>query len=233
VLFREKSGEDSASQIQAFTDTWVWNMDAEYAYNQLTTNPPENVAAMIEAMRQFIGTNDMMAYLVMMAQRMLELHRVLKSTGSLYLHCDPTASHYLKMLLDTVFGVKNFRNEIMWKRYSSHNDSSQGTKHFGRIHDVILFYSKTDKPTWTQTFMPYDPLYVEESYKHIEGNTGRRYTTSPLTGPGGAAKGNPVYEWNGHTRAWRYSQQTMQKLHDEGRLQYSSTGYVRQKRYLG
>lgn len=115
VLFKEKSGEESPSQIEAFTDTWVWNQDAEYAYHELTTTPPSQVASMIEAMRSFIGTNDMMAYLVMMAQRMKELHRVLKPTGSIYLHCDTTASHYLKILLDTVFGFRNFRNEIVWR----------------------------------------------------------------------------------------------------------------------
>ncbi|MBA2775155.1 MAG: site-specific DNA-methyltransferase, partial [Chloroflexia bacterium] len=135
VLFQEKSGEDSASQIEVFTDTWAWNMDAEYAYNDLTTSPPANVAAMIEAMRQFIGANDMMAYLVMMTQRIKELHRVLKPTGSLYLHCDPTASHYLKILLDTVFGKDRFLSEISWRRTGAHSDGKQGRKNLGHIRD--------------------------------------------------------------------------------------------------
>jgi DNA modification methylase len=232
VLFREKSGESSPAQIEAFTDTWQWDQNAEVAYHELTTLGSGSVSKMIEAMRQFVGSNDMMAYLVMMAQRIVELHRVLKPTGSLYLHCDSTANHYLKVLLDTVLGVKNFRNEIIWKRYSSHNDSAQGTRHFGRIHDVILFYSKTDAPIWRQTFTPYDPAYINESYKHVEEATGRRYSTSPMTGPGGAAKGNPVFDWQGHIRAWRYSKETMQRLHDEGRIHYSKTGNARQIRYL-
>ncbi len=104
VLFREKSGESSPAQIQAFTDTWAWDRAAEAASDELIDTGPHNVATMISAMREFVGRNDMMAYLVMMAQRLVELHRVLKPTGSLYLHCDPTASHYLKILLDTVFG---------------------------------------------------------------------------------------------------------------------------------
>ncbi len=226
MLFREKSGEDSASQIQAFTDTWVWNMDAEYAYNELTTNPPENVAAMIEAMRGFIGQNDMMAYLVMMAQRMIELHRVLKPTGSLYLHCDPTASHYLKILLHTVFGPRMFINEIIWLRYGAHNDVGQGSKHRGRVHDSLLFYSKSRSSPWAQLYGPLREEYVRTTHRNVEMETNRRFRVSPVTGPGGASKGNPVYEWNGHTRAWRYSKETMQKLHDEGRLHYSKTGYV-------
>jgi len=167
-----------------------------------------------------------------MANRLVELHRVLKSSGSLYLHCDPTASHYLKIALDTIFGIENFRNEIIWRRYGTHNDVGQGSKHFGRVHDVILFYVKTNAPTWNQVFTPLDPDYVENTYRLIDPETGRKFTTTPLTGPGGAEKGNPVFEWNGHTRAWRYSKETMERLDKEGKLHYSKTGYVRQKLYL-
>src|SRR5205823_9005112 len=125
----------------AFEDTWHWDRAAEATYQGLLTGAPPHVGAMIEALRRFVGANQMMAYLVMMAARLVELHRVLKPTGSLYLHCDPTASHYLKLILDTIFGPKNFRAEIIWKRSSAHNDTRQGAKQPGRIHDTLLFYS--------------------------------------------------------------------------------------------
>ena len=116
VLFKDESGTSSDAQITAFDDSWHWGDTAQQTYEDLITNAPANVASMINSLHQFIGTNQMMAYLVMMAARLVELHRVLKPTGSLYLHCDPTASHYLKILLDMVFGAENFRNEIIWKR---------------------------------------------------------------------------------------------------------------------
>ena len=185
----------------------------------------------MQAMRTAIGENAMMAYLAMMAVRLLELHRVLKPTGSLYLHCDPTASHYLKLVLDAVFGPESYVNELIWKRYGAHNDVGQGSRHFGRVHDTLFFYSKSSTRTWHQQFGPLDTEYVRITYRLDDGD-GRKYTTTPLTGPGGADKGNPVFEWNGHTRAWRYSKDTMQRLHEEGRLHYSKTGYARQKLYL-
>lgn len=130
VLFRAPTGEESQAQIEAFEDTWHWNEAAEESYWQVLKGPNTEAARMLEAMRGFLGENDMMAYLAMMAVRLLELHRVLKPTGSLYLHCDPTASHYLKILLDAVFGPMKFRNEVIWKRTSSKSDFSQGAKHF-------------------------------------------------------------------------------------------------------
>ena len=235
VLFREKSGEDSPAQIKAFTDTWEWTLETERTYEQdiiLHPGTPAAVKDMIAAFRQFIGQNAMMAYLVMMTPRLVELRRVLKPTGSLYLHCDPTASHYLKLLLDTVFGAKNFRNEVVWRRYGVHNDVGQGSRHFGRVHDVLLVYVKSDNPTWNPIFLPLDEQYVASTYRHVEEGSERRFMTTPLTGPGGSEKGNPVYEWNGHTRAWRYSKETMERLDQAGRIYYSRTGYPRQKLYL-
>ena len=235
VLFKEQSGEASPAQIRAFTDTWEWTQEAERTYEQeIITNPdtPANVKDMISAFRQFIGSNPMMAYLVMMTPRLVELRRVLKPTGSIYLHCDPTASHYLKLLMDTVFGPTHFRNEITWKRYGAHNDVGQGSTRFGRVHDIILLYGKGDSVTWHQGFVPLEESYVKNTYRYVDEETERRFTTTPLTGPGGAEKGNPVYEWNGHTRAWRYSKETMQRLDKEGRLYYSRTGYPRRKLYL-
>ena len=122
VLFEEPSGNASAAQIEAFDDTWHWTDAAEEAFAQVLRSGNGAAAEMLRAMRGFLGENDMMAYLAMMALRLIELHRVLKPTGSLYLHCDPTASHYLKILLDAVFGARNFRNEIIWKRSGSHSN---------------------------------------------------------------------------------------------------------------
>jgi DNA modification methylase len=231
VLFAQH-GEKAAAQIKAFGDTWAWDTVAATTY-QAAVEEGGAVAATLRAFRTMLGTSDMLAYLSMMAPRLVELRRVLRSTGSLYLHCDPTASHYLKLLLDSVFGPERFLNEIVWRRSSSiHNDAGQGSRHFGRSHDVILRYAKGSAPTWKQPFTPLSEGYVAASYRYVEPETGRRFRVGPLTGPGGAAKGNPVYEWRGHTRAWRVSRTTMEGLEGEGRLYYSRTGYVGRKLYL-
>ena len=236
MLFREKSGEDSPAQIKAFTDTWEWTLETERTFEQdiiLHPGTPSAVKDMITAFRQFIGRNAMLAYLVMMTPRLVELRRVLKPTGSLYLHCDPTASHYLKLLLDTVFGKENFRTEIVWKRTSAHSDTRQGREQHGRIHDVLLYYTKGNSWTWNPIYTAYDQEYVDNFYKHIEPETGRRYTLDNISGPGGAAKGNPSYEVMGVTRYWRYSQQRMQQLIDAGKIVQTRPGAVpRYKRYL-
>ena len=214
----------------AFKDTWNLS-DLDVAWIGLIADEQPAMAHVLRTAGITHGKG-MQSYLTMMAIRLLEMRRVLKDTGSIYLHCDPTASHYLKLLMDAVFGVGNFLNEIVWKRYGAHNDVSQGSTHFGRVHDLILVYTKTHGSTWNQGFMPLDEAYIKSNYRHAEEETGRRFTTTPLTGPGGSAKGNPVYEWNGHTRAWRYSRETMEALDAEGRLYYSKTGYARRKLYL-
>ncbi|HEY6541725.1 MAG TPA: site-specific DNA-methyltransferase, partial [Ktedonobacteraceae bacterium] len=233
VLFKDEHGTDSESQITAFEDTWHWNLAAEHTYTELLTEAPDHVAKMIESLHEFIGTNQMMAYLVMMAARLVELHRVLKPTGSLYLHCDPTASHYLKIILDTIFSPDQFRNEIIWKRNSAHSDTAQGkVLHMGRLHDVILFYTKTNRATRNEVYQPYTPEYIEKFYRHKDPD-GRLYQLDNITGPGGAAKGNPEYEFLGVTRYWRYSRERMQALYDQGKIVQTSPGSVpRFKRYL-
>ena len=236
VLFKEQSGEASPAQIRAFTDTWEWTQEAERTYEQeIITNPgtPANVKEMVSAFRQFIGSNAMMAYLVMMTPRLVELRRVLKRTGSIYLHCDPTASHYLKLLMDTIFGAANFRTEITWKRTSAHSDSRQGRQQHGRVHDVIFFYSRSDGWTWNPLYTEYDQDYTDQFYRHVEPETGRRYRLDNLTGPGGAAKGNPSYEVMGVTRYWRYSEERMAALIVQGRIVQTRPGAVpAYKRYL-
>jgi site-specific DNA-methyltransferase (adenine-specific) len=235
VLFQEKSGEQSAAQITAFEDTWKWTQEAETTYHETVTNAPERVVKIMEALRGFLGTSDMMAYLTMMTPRLMELHRVLKETGSIYLHCDTTASHYIKLILDSIFGNRNFKNEIIWKRTSSHNDAAQGLTRFGKQHDTIFFYTKELKATWNLQYAPYDEKYLSQHYSNIEEGTGRRYKTSDLT----AAKpgGDTSYEWKGvrptKGRYWAYSQANMEKFDSEGRLVYAAkSGMPRLKHYL-
>lgn len=235
VLFAEKDGTRAAAQIKAFGDTWQWDTAAAAAYQEIVTGDHPKVSQAMQAFRTFLGENDMLAYLSMIAPRLVELRRVLKSTGSIYLHCDPTASHYLKLIMDAVFGPENYVNEIIWKRQSSHNDAKQGSRHFGRVHDVILFYRKTDNGTLNHQYRPYDDDYVAKAYRHIEEKTGRRYRLSDMTAPGGAseAKRNPYYEFLGVTRYWRYSEENMHKLYAEGRIVQTKPGTVPQfKRYL-
>ncbi len=233
VLFGEKSGEKSSAQITAFDDTWHWGMESEAAFKELVEEAPPKLVELMRALRSFLGQSDMMAYLSMMAVRLLQLHRVLKPTGSLYLHCDPTASHYLKLVLDAVFSPWNFRTEIAWKRSSAHSDTKQGRRQHGRIHDLLLFYTKSDDWTWNPIYTPYEKEYVDAFYKYIEPNTGRRYRLGDLTGPGGAAKGNPSYEVMGVTRYWRYSKKRMEELIRQGRIVQTRPGAVpAYKRYL-
>ncbi len=225
VLFAEKDSSKSSSQIRAFKDTWEWNIDAERAYLEIVAKS-DLVADALRAFRTFLGRTDMLAYLSMMAPRLVELKRVLKETGTIYLHCDPTASHYLKILMDAVFGPQSFRTEIIWKRSGAHNDGKQGRKQHGRIHDVILFYSKGEDWKWIPQFTSYAQSYVDKSYRHVEEGTGRWYRLDNLTGPGGEAKGNPSYEVMGVTRNWRYSKENMEKLIAEGRIVQTKPGRV-------
>jgi adenine-specific DNA-methyltransferase len=163
----------------------------------------------------------------------LHLHALLAETGSAYIHVDPGVSHYVKPLLDEVFGRDRFRGEIIWKRSTAHSDTKQGRRQFGGIHDVLLFYTKSDKWAWSPDHIPYDDEYVQTKYRHIEPGTGRRYRLDNLTGPGGAAKGNPSYEVMGVTRYWRYSREKMDSLIAEGRILQTKEGGVPQyKRYL-
>ncbi len=233
VLFGQKQGEAAQAQIEAFNDTWSWTQDSDRQYREmLAGGVPNRVADAIEAMRRLIGENDLLAYLVMMTPRLVELRRVLKPTGSIYLHCDPTASHYLKLIMDAIFGQSQFRNEIIWKRSSAHNDARQGSQHYGRITDTILFYGNGRAGTWNTQYVPYDQSYVDGAYRHTDPD-GRRYRTGDLTGPGGAAKGNPFYEVLGVSRFWRYSKEKMDELIRTGRVVQSRPGTVPwYKRYL-
>jgi site-specific DNA-methyltransferase (adenine-specific) len=231
VLFKEESGKESESQITAFEDTWHWNSSAEETYQRLVTEGDERVSVIIGAMRQFIGANQMMAYLVMMTARLAELHRVLKPTGSLYLHCDPTASHYIKLLLDAIFGPLNFRNEIVWKRTSSHNDAR---RQFGDVTDVILFFTKSDHYTFNLLYMPYSQSYIDTFYVHQDPD-GRRWRRSDLRSPN--PRPNLMYDYKGykpHPNGWAVSLERMKQLDSEGRLHIPKKvgGRIQLKRYL-
>lgn len=161
VLFKSRSGDDAQAQVEAFDDTWTWSQQAEALYTSMIQGgAPAQVADALEAMRRLLGDNDVLAYLVMMAARLVELHRVLKPTGSLYLHCDPTASHYLKIVLDAIFGPTRFRNEIVWRRTPFKGSSKARSQQLPKSHDVILFYSKGDSWTWLAPTEPYSDKYL-------------------------------------------------------------------------
>ena len=211
-----------------FKDTWTLNDIAVEWHGLIAEENPELYKVIDATM-----TKSDRAYIIYMAIRLLEMRRILKSTGSIYLHCDPTMSHYLKLVMDAIFGRKNFKSEIIWKRSSAHSDARQGRKQHGRIHDIILFYAKTDNWTWNLKYTSYDQDYIDNFYRHTEENTGRKFRLDNLTGPGGAAKGNPQYEVMGVTRYWRYTQEKMQQLIDAGRVVQTAPGRVpAYKRYL-
>ena len=234
VIFRNTKGQGSEAQINAFKDTWHWGAASEHALQRdISEHCSTKVIEAANTIVDLIGKNDLSAYLIMMIPRLAELRRVLKPTGSLFLHCDTTASHYLKIVLDAIFGIENYRSEITWKRTSAHSDGKQGRKGFGRIKDIIFFYSKSEDFKLNIQYIPYDESYIKDFYKYVEPETGRRYTLGDLTGPGGERKGNPSYEVMGVTRYWRFSQQNMNALIAAGRVIQEKPGAVpRYKRYL-
>ncbi len=231
VLFKDESGQEMTSQIKAFEDTWHWVQSTEETLHSLINH---KAGEMLSALCQFMGKNQMTAYLVMMTVRLIELHRVLKTTGSLYLHCDPTASHYLKIVLDCVFGVENFRNEIVWERTTG---KSLTTKTLPNNHDVILGYSKTQGYFWNNDacFTPYDETDLEEKTRKkycYKDENGRLYRLDSLINPN-PDRPNLTYEFLGITRVWRWTQERMRRAYDEGFVIQTKPGNVPcLKRYL-
>jgi DNA modification methylase len=226
VLFKEVEGTPSAAPIKAFSDFWHWDEECARTYHELIHNPnaPPTLVDILSGFERFLRHNDMFAYLVMIAPRLLELRRVLKKTGSLYLHCDPTAGHYLKIIMDSIFGHENFRGEIIWKRTAAHSNA----RRVGNVHQNIFVYTKSDKFTWNPTFVPYDEGYVRTYYRYKDKD-GRRFMSSPLGGHKGV---NPEYEWRGITRPWRYPKHRLDELDAAGRIFWTRNNFPRYKRYL-
>ena len=234
VLFKEKSGEESAAQITAFEDTWQWSVEAEAVYKEIVTSGPRKLADLIQALLAFLGRNDMMAYLVMMAIRLVELHRVLKPTGSIYLHCDQKASHYLRLLMDAVFGHENFRAEIVWKRKAGRGETNVAAVRFGISTDSLLFYARTHDAALRRQYRTNKAEYIESKFTHDDGN-GRRYHLDNITSP--SYRPNLIYEYKGYkppAKGWAVSRERMQQMEAEGRLYFpkDKNKRIRRKRFL-
>lgn len=227
AVFTDKSGKKAAAQIQAFEDTWQWDASAANAYDDVVHQGHHDGAARyLKAMRDFLGTTDMLAYLAMMTVRCVEMHRVLRPHGSIYLHCDPTMSHYLKVMLDGIFGHNNFRNDLTWKRTSAHNDPGR----YGANTDCILYYTKSDEWTWNQIYVPYTDEYAAR-YRNVDPD-GRKWMDDNLTAKG-LSGGGYEYEYKGISSLWRCPIETMRRLDDEGRLHFTRGNKgIRLKRYL-
>lgn len=225
-------GQEDRAQAQAFVDTWTWDDHANDCLGQILTNvnsvQTRQSIQLIHGLDTVLGRGSLFAYIVNMTVRIAEIRRVLKPKGSFYLHCDPTASHYLKLACDAIFVPQggDYKNEISWKRNSGHSDAVG----YGRIRDVILFYTKSDKATWNDVFQAYDPGYVEQYYRY-EDLDGRKWMSDNLSAAG-LSGGGYTYEWNGLTKFWRCPMETMQRLHDEGKIYYTKNGIARRKRYL-
>jgi site-specific DNA-methyltransferase (adenine-specific) len=214
ILFKEQDGTRSPAQIRAFEDTWTWDQISAAAYEEVVEKGGE-VGRVLQAFRDFLGRNDMLAYLSMIAPRLVELRRVLKRDGSLYFHCDPSAGHYLKILLDAVFGPTRFLNEIIWKRTHAHGAS----RRYGPVHDLILFYSRGDDYLWTNARMAHDPEYIEKHFKLVDKD-GARFQAISLTGAG-VRYGESGKPWKGIDptkvgRHWALSGEALAGLDIEG-----------------
>ncbi|AVM01870.1 restriction endonuclease subunit M [Gordonia iterans] len=228
VIFT-KHGEtdlDNTAQIEAFEDTWHWTHTTEHQYNELVTEAPGAVADALTAFRILLGENDALAYLVNMAPRLMELYRVLKPTGSLFLHCDPTMSHYLKVLLDGIFDARNFRNEIIWERVAAKGGKMT---RLPANHDVILFYAKSKDTTWHEIRTEYDTENLDpktaSKYRHRDED-GRVFRLGPLLHPEQGKRPNLHYELMGVTRTWRWEKPRMEQAVRDGRVVQSAPGKV-------
>lgn len=236
VLFKEKSGDDSQAQLEAFDDTWTWTHESEALYMELMQSPstPNKVKDALEAFRRLLGDNDVLAYLVMMCARLIELRRVMRPTGSIWLHCDPTASHYLKMLMDAIFGTENFRNEVVWNRTAA---KGLMTTRLPNNHDILLSYSASPQSKWMtdQMFLPYDEDALDDKTKlkyRYRDEDGRLYRLSDITNPN-QNRPNLTYEFMGVTKVWRWTKDRMEKALADGIIVQSAPGRVPQmKRYL-
>ncbi len=233
AIYKDETGRPLPDQVEAFCDLFTLDAETERAITHMPVLMREEGIDddVVEFWRIWMNvlrrTNPrLLAYLAYMVQRLLVMKRLLKPTGSIYLHCDPTASHYIKVMLDGVFGHDNFRNEIVWKRTSSLSDA----KRLGAVHDVILLYGKSPTIVWNPSYQPYDPKYLETHYRRQDAD-GRRYRTDNVTA-GGLTGGGYEYEWNEITKSWRYPETRMRELDGMGRLHYTRSGSPEYIRYL-
>ena len=234
-------GKDDQAQAQAFVDTWTWNEWAMAGFQEIITNfegrYTRQTIELMKGLKAVLGDNGLLAYLISMAQRANEIQRVLKPTGSFYLHCDPTCSHYLKLILDGIFCGRggDFRGEIIWKRKSGRGEADKKSKEFGQQHDVILFYSKTNDNKFSALYnMDAAQDYIDKRFKYLDGD-GRRYRKSPLTSP--SYRANLRYEYKGYQppeKGWAVSREVMEQMEQSGRLIFpdDKTKRIERKAYL-
>ncbi len=234
VLFKSASGAGADASIEAFDDTWTWGDSAKEALLDIAAGTNRPLQVMMEAMRTAIGENPLMAYLAMMAVRLVELQRVLKPTGSLYLHCDPTASHYLKLVLDAVFGAENFRNEVVWKRKAGRGETNNQAIRFGVSHDIVFFYAKSTATVFNRQHRANSQEYIDSKFTHYD-EAGRRYRLDNLTSP--SFRANLRYEYKGYPppeKGWAVSRETMERMDAEGRVHFPNdkTKRLQRKRFF-
>jgi len=211
----------------AFKDTWTLD-DLDVAWHGEVAEHEPALAAVIEAAGLSHGRR-MKAYLIMMSVRLLEMRRIVKPDGSLYLHCDSTAGHYLKTVIDAIFGNAQFRNDIVWRRQTA---KGLATRNMANNHDYLLRYAMSERSTYNVQYVPYDPEYIRKNYRHIEEGTGRRYQLGDLTNPN-KNRPNLTYEFLGVHRVWRWTRERMQSAYEQGRVVQTAPGRVPlQKRYL-
>lgn len=236
VLFSEQNGSSSTSQLKAFNDTWQWDVAAGRAFNAILESGGR-VAETMAAMRSIIGENDMLAYLTMMAPRLVEMRRILKETGSIYLHCDPSASHYLKVLMDSIFGSQNFRNNIVWKRRSGSTGQVHKARKFGACTDDILFYVKSNESTFHPQYNFEAEGYREwvNSYFRFYDANGRQYAKADLSSP--AFNPRTIYDYKGYKsprKGWAITLEKMKEWDEQGKLEFpkKQDGRIRRRQYL-
>ena len=231
-IYKDETGRPLPDQIEAFNDTWTLDAERERAIRHMPvlmvdSGIKDEVAAFWKLwMNALRGTNPkLLAYLSYMTERLLQMRSVLKPTGSIFLHCDPTASHYIKVLMDAIFGHDSFRNEIVWKRTSAHSDANK----LGAVHDLILYYARPSA-TFHRQYTPYSKDYLDKQYRNRDSD-GRRWMSDYLTAKG-LAGGGYEFEYKEVKSNWRVPEERMRELDEEGRLHFTSKGGIRIKRYL-
>lgn len=234
IFFQSPKGEPAKAQVMAFNDTWYWTAASESDFYDVRQSPYTSTAGLLAALRNAMRESSMMAYLVMMTNRLIELHRILKPTGSLYLHCDDTASAYLRLILDSIFDPTNFRNQIIWKRTSGRSHTNKAPKRWGRNLDYLLYYAKSSETPLHVLHRENDPDYLQKNFRY-QDEDGRVYMADNLASP--SKRPNLIYEYKGFKppkKGWAISYETMEQWDQEGRLHFPDNpdGRIRRKRYL-